>query len=64
MSKQRIIDLQKQVKIARAALSDIAHGGLYSAESRAIVALDEMEAHDAKKPLQGLCGHAARPRPC
>ena len=54
--QQRIVDLQKQLKIARAALWTIG-SGCRVPESIAIQAIDEIWALDKKQPLQGLVGH-------
>lgn len=57
--KMRIIELQKQLSIARRALERIAHG-TFQAEAIAVDALDKMMPLDAKYPLQGLVGHEPR----
>lgn len=54
--KSRIIELQRQVKIATRALEAIAHGGR-DPEFRASEALTEMIPLNRKQPLQGLLGH-------
>lgn len=59
--KTRIIELQRQVRIARNALDRIKHG-TNSPEGIATDALYEMMALDPKQPLQGLVGHERRPR--
>lgn len=59
MSKDRIIDLQRQLKIARAALDRIKYGVL-NPQSVAEEALDKLFQLDPKQPLQGLCGHERR----
>jgi hypothetical protein len=60
MSQQdRIISLQRQVKIARVALARI-KSGTHSPEHVADEALDEMWRLDPKQPLQGVVGHAPR----
>lgn len=56
MSKGRIIELQKQVKIARKALELIACGSAMGA-MRAREALDEMWKLEPKQPLQHLVGN-------
>ena len=57
--KQRIIDLQKQVRIARTALDKIVngHSGGRSAYGLAEEALDEMRRLDPPPSLSGLLGH-------
>lgn len=60
--KQRIIDLQKQVRIAREALERI-QGGTRYPDTVAESALDKMFKLDPKQPLQGLVGHERRRRP-
>ena len=59
VSKERIQDLQKQVKIAREALERIKHGhaGRRGAEQVAEDALDALLRLDKKQPLQTLMGH-------
>lgn len=59
MSKERIINLQKQVRIARTALERIKYGTRHE-EAVAETALDEMFKLDPKQPLQGLVGHEKR----
>lgn len=54
--KARIIELQRQVRIARVALERIKAGDSHS-ESRAAQALDDMLPLDRKYPLQSLVGH-------
>jgi hypothetical protein len=61
MSKQRIIELQKQLRISRSALERISYG-ILNPESLAADALDEMRRLDAKYPLQVLVGHERKPR--
>lgn len=61
MSKQRIIELQKSLRVAREALERISNGTTRS-ESVASEALDKMWKLEPKQPLQGVVGHAARPR--
>lgn len=57
----RIVDLQRQVKIARDALNRISDG-CHGPESVAYEALYEMMPLDAKAPLQGIVGHEAKRR--
>lgn len=57
----RIVELQRQVKIARDALNRIADG-CDGAESVAYEALYEMMPLDAKRQLQGLVGHEGKRR--
>ena len=61
MSKQRIIELQKALKVARTALERI-QCGHRNAEGLATAALDEMFRLEPKQPLQGVVGHGARRR--
>lgn len=61
--KDRIIALQRQLKIARDALTRICSGEeQYSNRSTRVAetALDEMWRLDPKQPLQGLVGHERR----
>lgn len=58
--KARIIELQRQVRIARTALKSIADQVQCCPDATAREALDEMEPLDRKRPLQGLVGHADR----
>lgn len=63
MSKDqaRIVELQRQVKIARAALTRIANGHHYGTPERhADAALTEMWPLDQKQQLQGIVGHERR----
>lgn len=55
--KQRIIELQRQLKIARNVLSKIAEGHSHNEEADASDALDAMRPLDRKYPLQGIVGH-------
>lgn len=57
--KDRIVNLQQQVKVARDALKRIAAGST-RAEWIAEDALDDMWRLDDKQPLQGIVGHARR----
>jgi hypothetical protein len=63
MSEQRdrIVALQKQLKIARDTLNRIAAGSR-DPELAAVNALDELWKLDRKQPLQGLVGHERRAR--
>lgn len=56
MSKDRIIDLQKSLKVARRALEAI-RDGWRNPEAMASDALDAMWRLEKKQPLQGLVGH-------
>jgi len=58
--RERIIELQRQLSIARKALTNIS-GGCRDPEGKAHAALDEMRPLDPKAPLQGLVGHERRP---
>jgi len=60
--QQRIVELQRQVRIAREALERIMRQSC-RAESIAETALDEMMPLDRKYPLQGLVGHEKRGGP-
>jgi hypothetical protein len=59
--KQRIIELQKSLKIARDALERI-KAGMTRHQSVAEEALDAMWKLEPKQKLQYLVGHARRPR--
>ncbi|WP_448952150.1 hypothetical protein [Labrys neptuniae] len=59
MSKDRIMELQRQLKIARSALERIKYG-VVDPQSVAEEALDKLFPLDPKQPLQGLCGHERR----
>lgn len=59
--KQRIIDLQKSLRIAREALERIKYGTT-RAEAIAEEALDKMWKLEPKQQLQVLVGHERRPR--
>ena len=62
MSKDRIIDLQKSLKIARDALELIRHGHSRNPEATAEKALDAMWPLERKQQIQGLVGHEKRAR--
>jgi hypothetical protein len=64
MSKERSIELQKQLRLAKQALEKIKHGhtGRYEASVIAEAALDEIWPLDRKQPLQGLVGHGPNVR--
>lgn len=53
MSKERIIELQKSLKVARQTLEAIGHGAS-NPESRALEALDELRRLEVKQPLQAI----------
>ena len=59
MSKDRIVELQKALRIARVALEKIQYGSRNPARV-AEEALDQMWKLDPKQPLQGIVGHATR----
>jgi hypothetical protein len=59
MSKQRIVELQKSLKVARAALERI-QAGHRNPEGLAEQALDEMWKLEPKQQLQGIVGHAPK----
>jgi hypothetical protein len=59
--KARIIELQRQVRMAKTALEAI-KGGCHDPEGRAEEALYSMQPLDRKAPLQGLVGHERRAR--
>lgn len=61
-AKDRIVDLQKQLKIARDALSKIMCG-CRDPDFVASRALDEIWGLDAKQPLQHLVGHERKATP-
>lgn len=61
--KTRIIELQRQLKIARQAFEKIKCNGSHRAPEIADEALYEMMPLDPKRPLQGLCGHEPRRSP-
>lgn len=63
MSKERIIELQKALKIARNTLEKIRDRHSYNPEADADDALQRMWPLERKQPLQGLVGHERRPRP-
>lgn len=58
--QNRIIELQRQLKIARAALATIARQ--YSSNPHLVEdqALQDMRPLDKKQPLHGLVGHERR----
>lgn len=61
MSKQRIVELQKALRVARTALERI-QCGHRNPEGLAGQALDEMWKLEPKQQLQTLVGHAPRVR--
>ena len=60
--KQRVIDLQQALRIARSALENIKNGHSRNPEREAEEALDRMWPLERKQPLQGLVGHERRTR--
>jgi len=62
MSKDRIIELQRALRVARTTLEKIAYGHARNPESDAENALDAMRRLEPKQQLQTLVGHAPRPR--
>lgn len=56
-SKERVIELQKALKIARETLEKIKNGHSRDPEADAEAALDRMRPLERKQPLQGLVGH-------
>ena len=58
--KDRIIDLQKSLRIAKEALERIAYGHAHNVQDCASSALDKMWKLEPKQPLQGLVGHERR----
>lgn len=60
--KTRIVELQRQLKIARDALTKIATGHSGNPQSTADDALYSMFPLDQKQPLQALVGHERRTR--
>jgi hypothetical protein len=62
--QDRIIDMQKALKIAREALEKIKYGhSRIESAKLAENALDEMWRLSAKQPMQALCGHERRKTP-
>lgn len=59
--EQRIIDLQRQVSLARRALIKIANGHVRQPERTAEATLNEMMRLDPKQQLQGIVGHRMLP---
>lgn len=59
--KERITELQRQVRIAKSALERIEHGTM-TPQTVAEEALDTMWPLDKKQPIQGVVGHERRPR--
>lgn len=59
MKEDRVINLQRQLKIARDALNRISTG-CRDPEWAAVNALDEIWRLDRKQPLQGVVGHDLR----
>jgi hypothetical protein len=55
--KQRIIDLQRQVKIALQALEKIKDGRARWPDIEAESAYNQMMEFEPKRQLQGICGH-------
>lgn len=60
MSKDRIIELQKSLRVAKTTLEKIAYGHARNPEADAENALDAMRRLEPKAPLQGIVGHAPR----
>lgn len=61
--KQRIVDLQRSLRIAKMALERIKCSSYGDAGRIAEAALDEIWPLERKQPLQGLVGHERRARP-
>lgn len=61
--KQRIVELQKSLRIARTCLEKIYYGHSHHPHRDAEAALEQIWKLDQKQPLQGLVGHERRPRP-
>lgn len=61
--KERIIELQRSLKIAKDALELIRYGHSRCPEATAEKALDAMRPLEPKTQLQGLVGHERRSRP-
>jgi hypothetical protein len=57
MSQQRIIELQKALRVARTTLEKIAYGHAHNPEADAENALDAMRKLEPKAPLQRVVGH-------
>lgn len=57
MSKQRIIELQKSLRVARTTLEKIAYGHARNPVADAETALDVMQRLEPKVQLQGIVGH-------
>lgn len=57
--KARVIELQRQLKIARDALERV-KSGARDPEGTAALALDKMWPLEPKQPLQGLVGHGGK----
>ena len=64
MSKSRIIELQKSLRLAKQALEKIKYGhtGRYEASVIAEQALDEIWPLEPKQQIQGLVGHGLSPK--
>jgi len=60
--RSRIIELQRQLSIARKYLTALAEG-YRDPVGMASEALEMMRPMDPKAPLQGLVGHERRPHP-
>lgn len=60
-SQQRIVELQRQVKVAKSALAKIACG-INNPDQVADDAIYEMRPMDPKVPLQGIVGHERQRR--
>jgi hypothetical protein len=58
--KQRIIDLQKQLRVARLALEKIGHGHSQYPEADALTAIDDMMPRDKVVPYDGILGWSKR----
>ena len=58
MSKQRIVELQKSLRVAKTTLEKIAYGHARNPVADAEIALDAMRRLEPKQQLQGIVGHA------
>jgi hypothetical protein len=60
--KQRLVETQSQLRLARFALEKIAHHHTDRPDMVAEAALEEIFRVGPKQPLQGLVGHERRQR--
>lgn len=60
--KQRVIALQKALKVAKEAMQKCLHSGDYSALEDALYEVEMIDMNSKPTGLQGVCGHGKNVR--